>query len=176
MILDLRGEPNMEPFVGMLYSMVEGNYERLKSIVAGMGQEELDFKGPNQKYNSIAQLLRHLSYVDLSWVFRIKGEVIPEEYVAKFGPMLDENNELPQIKDISLDVIIKQYNDVISKFKSICYQLTDKQLNRIVEYENGNKATIQWGIWHIADHSRYHQAHINQLRKWYSEHCEGRSY
>ena len=54
-------------------------------------------------------------------------------------------------------------------FKSICFELTDKDLNKTVEYENGNEATIQWGIWHIADHNRYHQAHINQLRKWYIE-------
>ncbi len=65
MVLDLFGEPGMEPVVGMLYSMVDGNYKRLKTIVAGMSQEELDYKGPNQKYNSTAQLVRHLAYVDL---------------------------------------------------------------------------------------------------------------
>jgi uncharacterized damage-inducible protein DinB len=169
MILDLRGQPEMDPVVGILYSMVEGNYKRLKSIVAGMSQEELDYKGPNQKFNSTAQLLRHLAYVDLNWVFRIKDEVMPLELEEKFGPMLDENNQLPQLKGISLDVHINDYDDVVSMIKSLCYQLTDKQLNQSVEYENGNKATIQWGIWHIADHNRYHQAHIKQLRKWFSQ-------
>jgi hypothetical protein len=43
------------------------------------------------------------------------------------------------------------------------------QLGKAVNYENGVKATIRWGIWHIADHNRYHQAHINQLRKRYRE-------
>ncbi len=52
--------------------------------------------------------------------------------------------------------------------KSLCYQLTDKQLNQQVEYENGNEATIKWGIWHMADHNRYHQAHIS-LGKWFSQ-------
>jgi hypothetical protein len=49
--------------------------------------------------------------------------------------------------------------------KSLCYQLTDKQLNQQVEYENGKEAAIKWDIWHMADHNRYHQAHISQLRK-----------
>jgi uncharacterized damage-inducible protein DinB len=169
MILDLRGEPDMEPVVGILYSMVEGNYKRLKSIVSGMSQEELDYKGPNQKYNSTAQLLRHLAYVDLNWVFKIKDEVMPLELEEKFGPMLDENNQLPQLKGISLDELTNDYDDVVSMIKTLCYQLTDKQLNQTVEYENGVEATIQWGIWHIADHNRYHQAHINQLRKWFSQ-------
>lgn len=81
MFYDLIGEPKMDPVVGILYSMVEGNYKRLKSIVAGMVQEELDYRGPNPKYNSTAQLLRHLAYVDLNWVYRIKGEVIPVEKI-----------------------------------------------------------------------------------------------
>lgn len=79
-----------------------------------------------------------------------------------------ENNQLPQLKGISLDVLINDHGDVISMIKSLCYQLTDKQLNQQVEYENGNEATIKWGIWHMADHNRYHQAHIS-LGKWFSQ-------
>lgn len=169
MIFDLIGEPKMDPVVGMLYSMVEENYKRLKSLVAGMLQEELDYKGPNHKYNSTAQLLRHLAYVDLNWVYKIKGEVMPIELEKKFGPMLDENNQLPQVKGISLDILINEYDDVVGMIKSICYQLSDSQLKQKVKYENENDATIRWGIWHMADHNRYHQAHINQLRKWFSE-------
>jgi uncharacterized damage-inducible protein DinB len=167
MILDLKGESKMEPIVGMLFSMVDGNYKRLKSTVAGMSQEELDYKGPNQEYNSTAQLIRHLAYVDLKWVYRIKGEPVPKFLEKKYGPMLDQNNQIPLIYGISLETLLTDYDDVFNMFQSICYQLTDSELDKIVEYENGKKATIRWGIWHIADHNRYHQAHIKQLRKWY---------
>ncbi|MGG2014190.1 DinB family protein [Bacillus sp. S10(2024)] len=172
MILDLKGESQMDSIVGMLYSAVDGNYKRLKSIVAGMSQEELDYKGPNQKYNSTAQLIRHLAYVDLNWVFRIKGELVPSLLEDKYGPMLDKNNEIPLIYGVSLERILSDYDEVFNMFKSICFQLTDKQLNKIVNYENEETATIRWGIWHISDHNRYHQAHINQLRKWYKEEKE----
>ncbi|WP_413375902.1 DinB family protein [Alkalihalobacillus sp. 1P02AB] len=171
MILDLKGESEMDAVIGRLYSMVDGNYQRLKSIVAGMSQEELEYKGPNQNFNSTAQLLRHLAYVDLRWVFRIKGEVIPIKLEEKYGPMLDGNNQLPELKAPSLTVLLNEYDEVISMIKSLCYQLKDEHLNQIVKYKKGNEATVQWGIWHIADHSRYHQAHINQLRKWYSDSC-----
>lgn len=107
--------------------------------------------------------------MDLTWVYRIKDEVIPLDLEEKYGPMLDENNQLPQLKGISLEVLLNDYDDVINMIKSLCYQLTDKQLNQLVEYKNGNEATIKWGIWHIADHNRYHQAHIIQLRKWFSQ-------
>ncbi|RUQ32851.1 DinB family protein [Peribacillus cavernae] len=157
----------MDPVVGMLFSMFDGNYRRLKSIVAGMSQEELDYKGPNLQYNSTAQLIRHLAYVDLNWFYRIKGEQIPEFLEEKYGPMLDENNGIPLIQGISVETLIAEYDEVFDKFKSLSYQLTDSHLNQTVDYENEDKATIRWGIWHIADHNRYHQAHINQLRKWY---------
>jgi hypothetical protein len=49
-------------------------------------------------------------------------------------------------------------------FESVCIGLTDADLNRRVYYENGSEATIRWGIWHIADHSRYHQANIKHLK------------
>ncbi|MED3563163.1 DinB family protein [Bacillus xiapuensis] len=170
MRLDLKGDSQMEPIVGMLYSMVESNYQRLKCIVAGMDQKELEYKGPSQSYNSSAQLLRHLMCVDLNWVYRIKGKLIPKELEEKYGPMLDGNNQLPQVTGISLEVLLYEYDYVFSLLKSLCYQLTDKDLNQTVEYEDGNEATIQWGIWHIADHNRYHQAHINQLRNWFGTH------
>ncbi|MDM5197220.1 DinB family protein [Fictibacillus enclensis] len=169
MIHDLKGKPEMGPVAGMLYAMAEGNYQRLKSIVAGITQEELDYKGPNNEYNSTAQLLKHLAYVDLNWVFRIKGEAISLELEEHYGPILDENRQLPQVKGIPLDVLIRNYDDVMAMMKSLCHELTDKRLNQRVDYENDNEATIKWGIWHIADHSRYHQAHINQLRKWFKE-------
>lgn len=173
MILDLKGESQMDPTVGILYSAVDGNYKRLISIVTGMSQVELDYKGPNQKYNSTAQLIRHLTYVDLNWTFRIKGELVPKLLEDKYGPMLDKNNEIPMIYGVSLERILSDYDEVFNMFKSICFQLTDKQLNKLVDYENGTTATIRWGIWHLADHNRYHQAHINQLRKWYKEEKEG---
>jgi uncharacterized damage-inducible protein DinB len=169
MILDLKGDTQMDPIVGMLYSAVDGNYKRLKSIVTGMSQEELDYKGPNQKYNSTAQLINHLAYVDLSWVFRIKGVPIPKLLEDKYGPILDQNNEIPLIYGFSLERLLSDYDDVFKMFKSICYQLTDIQIDKTIDYEDGKQATIRWGIWHIADHNRYHQAHINQLRKWFKE-------
>jgi uncharacterized damage-inducible protein DinB len=169
MIFDLKGDSEMDSAVGTLYSMVEGNYKRLKAIVHGMSQEELDYKGPEKNYNSTAQLLKHLAYVDLNWVFRIKDEILPSVLEEQFGPMLDEKNKLPIINGISLNELLKNYDDVVNMLKAFCLELTDKQLNHIVDYENGNKATIRWGIWHIADHSRYHQAHINQLRYWFSQ-------
>lgn len=73
MIYDLQCEANMEPIVGMLFSAVRENSERLKSITEGMSQEEVDYKGEQNQFNSTAQLIRHITFVDMNWVYRIKG-------------------------------------------------------------------------------------------------------
>ncbi|QQK74157.1 hypothetical protein HUG15_20295 [Salicibibacter cibarius] len=56
MFFDLQGEPNMPPTVGILYSAVKENSQRLRLITDGMSQEEVDYKGPNNNFNSTAQV------------------------------------------------------------------------------------------------------------------------
>jgi uncharacterized damage-inducible protein DinB len=163
LVFDLIGDPKLEPIVGMLFAMVEENFNRLKKVVEGMSQAELDYKGPNNKYNSTGQLIRHLTYVDLNWTYRIMGDPVPQDLEGKYGPMLDLNNRIPPVSGLSLERLLSDYDEVFRLFTEACLQLTDSQLFHTVEYENGVEATIRWGIWHIADHNRYHQAHI----KWF---------
>lgn len=66
---------------------------------------------------------------------------------------------------------MSKYEGVIEMLKDTCSQLTDTDLDKVVIFghENEKQATIRWGLWHIADHSRYHQAQINQLRRWFNK-------
>ncbi|OOC64051.1 DinB family protein [Paenibacillus ihbetae] len=172
MLKDLQGEANMSPIVGMLYSAVKENSQRLQLITKGMSQEEVDYKGHDGSFNSTAQLMRHILYVDLNWVYRMKGEPLPYSLQEQYGPMIDANNRLPMIQGKSLNTLISEYEEVLSMLKDTCSQLQDADLDRVVTFghENEKQATIRWGLWHMADHNRYHQAHINLLRKWYAEH------
>lgn len=170
MVFDLRGESTMSPIVGMLYAAVQENNVRLKSITEGMSQEELDYRGLNDEFNSTAQLIKHLLFVDLNWVYRIKNQVLPDALQIKHGPMLDEQHRLPRVEGISLSTLMCDYEEVMQMLRSVCTQLEDIDLDRVVLFghHNEKQASIRWGLWHIADHSRYHQAHINLLRKWYA--------
>lgn len=171
MFYDLKGEANMSPIVGILYSAVEENSQRLQLITDGMSLEEVDYKGPNNNFNSTAQLIKHIMYVDLNWVYRMKGQPLPHFLIVQYGPMIDANNRLPMVNGKSLNTLMSKYEDVVKMLKDTCTQLKDTDLDKIVTFghENEKQATIRWGLWHMADHSRYHQAQINQLRKWYIE-------
>jgi len=162
---DFQLDEQMDPAIGLLHSMVVYNYQKLKSLVDGLTQEEIDFKGNNNELNSIAQLLRHLAVVDLHWVYRLQYSNIPEDLKKRYGSMYDEEGKLPHIKHIPLETLLEEYDSVQQFFKNVCLQLSDQDLIKIVPFGNGNTATVRWGIWHIADHSRHHYANIAHLKK-----------
>lgn len=136
-----------------------------------MSQAEVDYKGPDNDSNSTAQLIRHIMYVDLNWVYRIKGEPLPRSFIEQYGLMIDEHNRLPMVEGVSPGTLTSNYEDVMNMLRDVCCQLTDTGLDQVVTFghQNEKQASIRWGLWHMADHSRYHQAHINFLRKWYGE-------
>jgi uncharacterized damage-inducible protein DinB len=164
-LYDLNPTPGMTPTIGLLHATVTHNYLRLKRIVAGLTQEEIDFKGPQDEWNSIAQLLRHLTVIDLHWVFRLQSSEVAAELQTRFGPMRDKDGKLPTVKNISLTTLLEEYDQIQEMMREVCLNKTDADLSQVVSFEKGKIATVRWGIWHIADHSRYHQAHIGRMIK-----------
>jgi uncharacterized damage-inducible protein DinB len=108
-----------------------------------------------------------LAVVDLHWVYRIQSSDIPTELKEKFGPMYDTDGKLPMIKNISLQTIIEEYNQIQEMLREVCKGLRDEDLLKVVPFENGNSSTIRWGIWHVADHSRHHYANIAYIKKMF---------
>jgi uncharacterized damage-inducible protein DinB len=164
-LFDLSHATEMTPIMGLLFGMVSYNNERLTRSVYGLNQEQIDFKGMNNDLNSIAQLLRHLTVVNLYWVYRLQSLTLPESLKEKFGPMYDDDGKLPSIKDVSLQTLLEEYDQTQKMLRDVCLMKTDSELDQVVPFENGNTATVRWGIWHIADHSRHHSANIVQLKK-----------
>lgn len=79
------------------------------------------------------------------------------------GPMYDKDGKLPIVRNIPLHTLLDDYESVQQMLREVCLKKTDDDLSKIVPFENGHNATVRWSIWHIADHSRHHQAHIKKL-------------
>ncbi|MCZ6943290.1 DinB family protein, partial [Bacillus mycoides] len=158
---DLHLEKDMNPNVAILYATVTDTFKRLQRLVEGIEKNELSYKGSENNENNIGQLLQHLAVVDLHWLYRLKGEEVPQLLENKCGPMLNEKGKLPSLRKHTLQELMKDYEAVQHMFYEECMKLTENDLTREVFYEKGENATIRWGIWHIADHNRYHQAHIS---------------
>ncbi len=158
----------MAPNVALFYAMVEENYLRFMKGVEGIAKDEFHFKGLEGTENSIAQLIKHLAYTDLAWNYRIRGSAIPDDLEQIYGPS-EENGKLPSVDcQTPIHTLLDQYDLVMTELKETCVRLSDEDLSKGVSYE-GKEATIRWGLWHIADHNRYHQAHIHLMKKWYKE-------
>ncbi|BAB04544.1 DinB family protein [Halalkalibacterium halodurans] len=166
---DFLEQPEMDTSVGLFYAMVEENVDRLHHLIEDVTEEELYYKGSDGDENSMAQLLNHLTYVDVRWVFRIKGEALPDSLEAEHGPMVDKDGKLPVVTSLSVQELIEKQRYVLALLKETCQALHDDDLARWIPYEEERQATIRWGLWHMADHHRYHQAHINRLRLSYAK-------
>jgi uncharacterized damage-inducible protein DinB len=163
---DLKPDPGMTPLVGLLHAMVTDAYARLKALVSDMTQAEYDYKGPSGRMNSTSQLVRHLVFVDIRWLYRIRGEQIPPELEARFGPFRDEQGRLPASQGRSPGEMLAEYEEVLAQLRSACLGLTDDDLNRRYVVSGGAEVTLRWGLWHMADHSIFHQGHIAWLKRW----------
>jgi len=121
------------------------------------------------KIRSYDECLHYIHNQNNGMSFSLEGQSLPDYLVEQYGPMIDVNNRLPVVKGESLSKLISEHEGVFKMLKDICTQLTDVDLDQVVSFghENEKQATIRWGLWHMADHNRYHQAHINQLRNWY---------
>jgi uncharacterized damage-inducible protein DinB len=156
----------MSSNTALLHSMITYNYQRLRRLVEGT-EELVDYKGPTNDLNSIAQMLRHLAVVDLHWVYRLQSLEIPVQIKERFGPMYDDHGKIPMIENILLEILLDEYDEIQKQLKEVCLRIIDKDLNNTISFENGNSASIRWGIWHVADHSRHHYANIAHLKKLY---------
>ncbi|SCC24719.1 DinB superfamily protein [Bacillus mobilis] len=154
--------------------MVTDTYKRLQKLLEGIDEKELSFKESENNKNNIGQLLQHLAVVDLHWVYRLKGEAVPLALENIYGPMLNEAGELPSLRKYTLQQLMQDYEAVQHMLYEECMKLAENDLTREVFYEKGESATKRWEIWHIADHYRYHQAHISQLRKLYRARIDAR--
>ncbi|KAF1680856.1 MULTISPECIES: DinB family protein [Bacillus] len=162
---DLSIRHGMAPTVSLLYSAVEENSLRLASIVGHMTHSELYYKGRCQTKNSTAQLLHHITNVDIRWVWRIKENRIPDHIEQAYGSMTDESGRLLEpVNQPGLNELLKRHQLVENELKSVCHTLTENDLHQPLIFDS-DTATVRWGIWHMADHNRYHQAHIEALKK-----------
>lgn len=165
-LLDLPAEPGLNPMVGLLHGEIQDAYRRLKRLVGDMSPAELEHKGPGADLNSTAQLLRHLAYIDLGYVFMTWGEEVPADLEAAYGPYEDEAGKMPAVSGVPLDELLGRYDRVQGMVLEACRGWRDADLEHQVRFWDGRPVTRRWILWHMAEHSFWHQGQIRWLKKW----------
>lgn len=160
--------PNLPASLAVPFSLVEHAFRRLRRLVEDMDQDELEYSGPAGAPNSTASLLRHLAVVDLAYLHLIKGEPLPEDLQAEYGPYRDETGRIPVVRGLGAEELLRQYERVIEMAREYLQTLTDADAERPVHVPWWPQpATVRYVLWHMAGHSMFHQGQIQRLKEWY---------
>lgn len=161
---------DMPPAWAVPVGLVDNAFEALTRVTRNMDQEELDYRGPGGDANSTATLIAHLTYTDLDYLQRIKGEEISPALEAEFGPNKDPDGRLAVIPGRPLGELQARYRKVIGMIHEYAAAQTDEDALKPVAVPWWSEpATARFVLWHTAAHSMLHQGHITRLRGWYRD-------
>jgi uncharacterized damage-inducible protein DinB len=152
------------PALAVSVAQVEDTFRRLSSLVSGMTPEELAFTGPVE--NSTATLVAHLALTDLAYLHEIMGRQMPDALEAEFGPYQTPDGKLPRVTGKSAADLLARYGQVMELARTNLKTLTDAERPVAVPWW-GRPATVRFVLWHMAQHSIHHQAHIQLLKAAY---------
>jgi uncharacterized damage-inducible protein DinB len=162
--------PGLPPILGQAFSQLEDAFNKLSRRTQEMSQEELEYVGPAGSINSTATLLGHLAVVDLGYLYCIKGEPMSPELEEAYGPYQTEDGKLPQVTGKSVGELLDRYQQVLGMIREYLQTLSDEDATRQVNIDWWSEpATVRYVLWHIANHSMFHQGHIERLRAWYKQ-------
>lgn len=168
-MLDLTS-PGLPPALGQAFSQLDSVFRRLTQGVQEMSQAELEYVGPAGNMNSTATLLAHLAYIDLGYLYCIKGESVPADLNADYGPDQSEDGTLLPVTGKSVRELLDRYQQVLHMTREHLQTLSDADVTREVTIEWWSQpATVRFVLWHMAGHSMWHQGQIARLREWYKQ-------
>lgn len=164
--------PKLPEGLSIPFGLIENAYTRLTRLVHDMSLEEADYVGPAGNGNSTATLIHHLAVTDLEYLHCIKGEAIPEEFMAAYGPDRTKDGRLSVVTGQSVDQLLTSYRHVIDMVHDYLQTRTEADATAPVTVPWWPEpASVRYVLWHMAGHSMFHQGQIQRLREWYKQEC-----
>jgi uncharacterized damage-inducible protein DinB len=140
--------------------------ERTKTMVAGLGVEQLDFL-PAELSNSIGTLLYHIALIEADYLcIDVLGR---EDYLPELAAILplpdrDGFGRLSVITGLALEEHLARLDSVRAKVIEVFSDLTREQLDtlRLLE-EWGYAISPAWTLHHLMQHEAEHRGEIGTL-------------
>lgn len=170
--------PVADPEIGRWLWALEETRKRTLNLSRGLGQNILDWEGPDGLENSIGSLLFHLALIEMDWLFRdLLGREIPPEVLREFPNTQDrEAGRLVRVPGISFErhearllstrqVFLAEFKEMPpSRWRHLC-QPVDRP-----DYE----CTPEWVVFHLVEHEAGHAHQISALLTRARKHFEGK--
>lgn len=165
-ILEVRPPAGYAPEVaGWLWAM-EAARERTKRHMSGLGQDVVDWAGPDGTENSIGTLLYHVAIVEMGWLHNEildQWELFPADDFP-FEPFT-EHQMTPVVGVSALDHVAR-----LDRSRAIFLErmkpMTVRDWSRVRE-PVGEDYTVSpsWAVFHLVEHEAGHAAQIAVMKK-----------
>jgi len=160
---------DLSPRVATWYAIMNDSREYLIEIIEGLDEDALDFTPNDKTIETIGTLLMHIAGVEWSWIFEDIDGVEMDFERFKYGFALRPNVNIPQIKEKSKQFYLDELKYVREQvYKRLC-KLKDKELEEMVG-SGEQKYTIEWILFHIAEHEMMHIGQILLLKRMFKLH------
>lgn len=160
--------PGLPTTLAEPFSQLEHAFRRMTRVVQDMSQEELEYTGPADNINSTAMLIAHTTCTEIGFLYTIKGEEVPPDVEAAYGPYMTADGTLPKVSGRSAEELLERHRQVQGMVRAYLSSLSDADATREVKIPWwSDSATVRYVLWHMAAHSMFHQGQIARLREWY---------
>jgi len=163
----LTKDGKLTPRIAFLYSQMEEVRNNLLKMIKDIDDSVLDYTPDERTIETIGTLLLHIAGVEWSWIIGDldKRELSFEKW--KYGFPLRKGVNLQQLVGKSIDYYLKKLEEVRKEVYDKLLELTDEDLDTIVEPE-GYKFTIEWILYHVIEHEAMHLGQISLLKRLYT--------
>ena len=132
-------------------------------------QDELDWRGPSGRDNSIGTLLNHIAGVELSWCYYdVYDEEFPPELMSLFPHQHDREPDgtLVHVADIDLQTHLHLLQEVRRDVLGRLRGMDLEDWHRLREPGNEDYAmTPAWTVYHLVEHEAGHMFEIRAIRR-----------
>lgn len=157
-------DKNYNERISFLLGEMDDTRNLLLNEIKDFTQEELDFTPDIDKVETIGTLLFHIADVENSWMFEaVEGEELDLE-TWKYSFPLRQQLDPRQQTGKPLEHYIKLLEEVRSNVKKNMIKYTDKDLQKVFTNRFGT-FTLEWVLYHIAQHESHHLGQINILKR-----------
>ncbi|TFG11017.1 DinB family protein [Candidatus Heimdallarchaeota archaeon] len=168
-VYQLNKSVELSPRVATWYAIMKDSRSYLTEIVHNIDEEALDFTPNEGTIETIGTLLIHIAGVEWSWIFEDIDGIEMDFERFKYGFALRPNVNIPQIRGKSKQFYLDELKDVREQvYKRLC-KLKDEELEEMVGSEE-QKYTIEWILFHIAEHEMMHIGQVLLLRRMFKLH------
>lgn len=163
--------PEVGPWLWGMEAIRRATLSTLQRIEdAGLGQEFLDWRGPNGKDNSVGAILYHVAHVEVGWLYfdmLMTGFPPDMEAIVGIGAR-DDQGYLPHVSGLSFEELREKLALTRARFLQIMSGLTLEQWHTPSEPEGEDYAvTPAWIAFHLLEHEAGHLYEARRVvRKW----------